>query len=203
MNYLGFYWTLPVLWAGFRELPTDPDEAAKVSKTIRYQVERVRRWVKDEKGHLLSEYVFMDKQPDRGTDVIESDIKRVLAKATKLNAQVVLVDFSIAYGWRPHSHLFASIGDQNQSVTLPPEPALIDAKWWDPIEHFRTWRQTDVAYQMTKADLKATALSTISGLKAEGATYEAIAAHLNEIGLKTVNGLAWKAENLRKFMAQR
>lgn len=38
MNYIGFYWTLPVNWAGFTTLPSDADAAAKVSCTIRYQV---------------------------------------------------------------------------------------------------------------------------------------------------------------------
>ncbi len=191
-----------MLWADFRELPSDPDEAAKVSKTIRYQVARVRRWVKNDKGHLLSEVVAMDHRPDRGSDAIEGDIRKALAKAKKLNAQLVLVDFSLAFGWRPHGPLFALIGDESKFICLPPEPETIDGKSWDPIEHFRTWRKTDADYQVAKEDLKTTALSTISSLKAEGATYAGIAAHLNEIGLKTVNGLAWKAENVRKFMAQ-
>lgn len=42
MNYIGFYWTLPVNWAGFTTLPADADEAAKGSLTIRYQVDLVR-----------------------------------------------------------------------------------------------------------------------------------------------------------------
>ena len=34
-NAVGFYWTLPVPWAGFVELPEDIDAAAKASRTIR------------------------------------------------------------------------------------------------------------------------------------------------------------------------
>jgi hypothetical protein len=41
----------------------------------------------------------------------------------------------------------------------------------------------------------------MTDLKADGASYTAIAASLNEMGLKTVNGRAWTADNVRKFMA--
>ena len=41
-NAVGFYWTLPVPWAGFTDLPKDIDAAVKASRTIRYQVQRVR-----------------------------------------------------------------------------------------------------------------------------------------------------------------
>ena len=40
---VGFYWTLPVPWAGFTDLPTDVDEAAAQSRTIRYQRDLIRR----------------------------------------------------------------------------------------------------------------------------------------------------------------
>ena len=45
-RYVGVYWTLPVNWAGFRALPLDVDAAAAASRTIRYQRERVRGWVR-------------------------------------------------------------------------------------------------------------------------------------------------------------
>ena len=67
-NYIGFYWTLPVPWAGFRDLPNDADEASGLSRTIRYQRDRVRRWVKEEKGELIDETVFLETEPDRGSD---------------------------------------------------------------------------------------------------------------------------------------
>lgn len=201
MDYLGFYWTLPVTWAGFRTLPKEADAAAKASRTIRYQVEVVRRWVKAEKGTLLREVVFMDIRPDRGTDAIRGEIGKVLAEATRRQAEVVLVDFSQAFGWRPHGPLFDMIDAAGNCVLLPPEPQVIDGKPWDPVTHFRTWREVDQAHQMAKAGQKDAALSAMTDLKAGGASYSAIAASLNDLGLKTVNGRAWTAENVRKFMA--
>lgn len=83
MNFIGLYWTLPVPWAGFVNLPDDPDAAAAASRTIRYQVERVRRWVKDQKGTLVAERVFLELQPDRGSEQIVPEIDRLLVLAEK------------------------------------------------------------------------------------------------------------------------
>ena len=58
-RFVGFYWTLPVNWAGFRELPVDVAAAAAASQTICYQRERVRRYVADEHGELIDEIAFM------------------------------------------------------------------------------------------------------------------------------------------------
>ena len=41
-NAVGFYWTLPVPWAGFTALPEKIEDAAKVSRTIRYQMQLIR-----------------------------------------------------------------------------------------------------------------------------------------------------------------
>lgn len=201
MEYLAFYWTLPVNWAGFTTLPRDADEAAKASLTIRYQVERVRRWVKDEKGTLLHEAVFMETRPDRGTEAIQQEIGKVLTEARKKSAEVILVDFSEAFGWRPHGPLFDMIRMAGNCVLLPPDPTLIDGKWWNPVDHFRAWRDVDRAHQLARGDLKENALTSMADLKAEGASYAAIATALNAWGQKTVNGRAWTADNVRKFMA--
>ena len=56
-RFLGLYWTLPVPWAGFTQLPKDVGAAAKLSRTIAYQRERVRRWVAEEGGDLVAEEV--------------------------------------------------------------------------------------------------------------------------------------------------
>lgn len=202
MKYLALYWTLPVIWAGFTALPKSADEAARASKTIRYQVERVRRWVKGEKGTLLREVVFMDTRPDRGTDAIQIEIRKLLDEATATGAEVVLVDFSQAFGWRPHGPLFDMIAAAGNCMLLLPEPELIDGRTFDPVAHFRTWREVDEAHQSEKADQKKAALSAMTHLKAQGASYAAIAARLNEAGVRTPNGRTWTADNARKFMAQ-
>ena len=46
-NAVGFYWTLPVPWAGFTSLPKAVDDAAKLSRTIRYQRDLIRRYAAD------------------------------------------------------------------------------------------------------------------------------------------------------------
>lgn len=202
MHFLAFYWTLPVKWAGFTQLPKTADDAAKASWTIRYQVERVRRWVKSEKGTLLREAVFMDTAPDRGTDAIQSEIGALLAEANKKNAELVLVDFAQAYGWRPHGPLFDMIGDAKNCVLLPPEPIRIGDEDYNPVEHFRQWREIEYLRQADKDDLKRAILSTMTNMKAEGASYAAIAIRLNDMGVTTLNGRAWTADNVRKLMAK-
>lgn len=200
MDYLAFYWTLPVNWAGFTALPKDADAAAKASKTIRYQVERVRRWVKDEKGTLLKEVVFMETRPDRGTDAIQSEMSKLLAKAKSKAATLVLVDFAQAFGWRPHGPLFDMIRTADNCTLLLPEPVLIDGKFWDPVQHFRTWREMDEAHHMAKLGIKDAALAAVADLKAKGASYATIAAQLNDRGIRTVTGREWTADNVRKFV---
>lgn len=202
MHFLAFYWTLPVKWAGFTQLPKTADEAAKASWTIRYQVERVRRWVKSEKGTLLREAVFMDTAPDRGTHAIQSEIGALLAEANKMDAELVLVDFAQAYGWRPHGPLFEMMGDAKNCVLLPPEPIRIGDEDYNPVEHFRQWREIEYLRHAEKDDLKRVILSTMTNLKAEGASYVSIAIRLNDMGVTTLNGRAWTADNVRKFMAK-
>jgi len=202
MDYLAFYWTLPVNWAGFTQLPKTADEAAKASWTIRYQVERVRRWVKGQKGRLLREAVFLETRPDRGTPFIQAEIGKLLSEAGQRNCDLVLVDFAQAFGWRPHGPLFEMIHDAPNCILLPPEPERIDDTLWDPVQHFRKWREIEAARQSEKPDLKDAALTTISGLKETGASYAAIAARLNDMGVTTLNGRRWTADNVRKFMAK-
>ena len=47
-NAVGFYWTLPVPWVRFTSLPKAVDDAAKLSRTIRYQRDLIRRYAADE-----------------------------------------------------------------------------------------------------------------------------------------------------------
>ena len=67
-NAVGFYWTLPVPWAGFTKLPKDIEEAAKASRTIRYQCELIRRYARDNGYRLVDEKVFLEIEPDRGSE---------------------------------------------------------------------------------------------------------------------------------------
>ena len=102
-----------------------------------------------------------------------------------------------------HGPLFDMIRDTDNCVLLSPEPALIDGKWWNPVEHFRACREVDYAQQTAKESLRDTALSTFSNRKADGASFAASAPKVNDMGIKAVNGRTWTLNNVRKFMAQR
>lgn len=203
MDYIGFYWTLPVPWAGFTSLPTDPDAAAKESRTIRYQVERVRRWVKDDGGQLIDEEVFLELAPDRGSEQIVPTIDQLIAKANAHKARLVLVDFSEAFQWRKHGALWDRLGDSRICVRLDPAPLLLDGKAFNPVRHFRRWRQIDEAHIAAKPELRAALIETAKSLREDGATYVAIAAQLNASGDLTPNGKDWTADNVRKLLALR
>jgi hypothetical protein len=203
LNFIGFYWTLPVPWAGFTVLPTDPDEAAKVSRTIRYQVERVRRWVKDEGGQLIREDVFLEIASDRGSEQILPVVDKLISEARKRSAQIVLVDFSEAMRWRRHGPLWDRLDQSKSCIALDPVPLLLDGKMWNPISHFRAWREIDDAHNAMKPQLKAALTETLSKLKAGGASFANIAENLNSNGVTTMNGKPWTGENVRKLLAQK
>lgn len=201
-RYVGFYWTLPVPFANFTSLPQDVDAAAGQSRTIRYQRDRVRRWVAGEKAALVAERVFLELQPDRGTDLVRPALDEAIALCTDQGADLVLVDFAAAFGWRRHSwlrdHLEASgIGVQ----ALDPAPIPIDGATFDPVEHFRTWQQAQAAFVARKPERKAALIAAIGRLPVEDMTLAEVAAHLNAEGLRTPTGKPWTRENVRKFLA--
>ncbi|MCE6968055.1 recombinase family protein [Cereibacter sphaeroides] len=200
MDYFAFYWTLPVPWAGFIELPTDADEAAKLSRTIRYQVERVRRWVAEQKGRLIDEQAYLELKPDRGTEEIEPVIDKLIARARKHGARLVLVDFSEAMNWRRHGPLWDRLDASGLVDALDPVPVLIDGKWFKPDAHFRTWRQAERLHVERKEDRRAALIDAIRALREQGLSYPVIAAELNCNGLRTPNGKPWSGANVRKLV---
>ena len=199
-NFIGFYWTLPVPWAGFRTLPKSADEAAAKSQTIRYQRDRVRSWVREENGTLFAEEVFLELQPDRGTEQIVPVIDRLLARCRAEDATLVLVDFSEAFGWRRHGPLWDRLDDETSWMALDPVPVIMDGADFDPVEHFRTWREIDHAHAGSKPDRKAAIARAIDGLGTEHATVTALAQALNTEGVRTPTGRSWTEDNLRKFL---
>lgn len=203
MDYIGFYWTLPVPWAGFTDLPKDPDAAAKASRTIRYQVERVRRWVKENDGKLIAEEVFLELAPDRGSEQIEPIINGLITKALAQDAKLVLVDFAEAFQWRKHGKLWDRLGDDTICQRLDPAPILLDGKTFDPVGHFRNWREIDAAHIAAKPELRAALIAAASAMHDDGRPYAAIASELNAAGNLTLTGRKWTADNVRKLLAQR
>lgn len=200
MDYIAFYWTLPVPWAGFTTLPDDPDAAARVSRTIRYQVERVRRWVTEQKGRLVHEEVFLELAPDRGSAEIVPIIDRVIDRARARGARVVLVDFSVAMEWRRHGPLWDRLDASGLVEALDPEPLPLDSGLLDPIAHFRMWRQLQAAFSADKDARRDAVAGVIHELRSEGMTFAAIARELNGAGVQTPTGKAWTADNVRKLL---
>jgi hypothetical protein len=199
-KFIGFYWTLPVPWAGFTDLPREVDAAAKASKTIRYQRERVRQWAKAENGTLIHEEVYMELLPDRGSEQIVPAIDKLLARCRDENATLLLVDFSQAFRWRPHGKLYDRLRDESLAITLEPEPVEVDGALFDPVGHFRSWRDLQDTFIAEKADRKAAVAAAIQNSGPENSTLASQAAALNRQGIKTPTGKRWTEDNLRKFL---
>ena len=199
-KFIGFYWTLPVPWAGFADLPESVEEATAKSKTIRYQRERVRTWVRDQKGQLIEEKAFLELSPDRGTEQILPEIERLIIKGQKEGASLVLVDFSEAFGWRRHGLLYSRLGNEKFCVCLDPVPVLIDGVEFDPVSHFRAWRQVDYARISSKPEREEQIRRVIHDLKEGHSSLTEMVETLNKDGIRTPTGKLWTDDNLRKFL---
>lgn len=200
-RYLGFYWTLPVPWAGFTQLPADADEAAAQSRTIRYQRDRVRQWVAQEKGDLIGETVFMETAPDRGNKHILPEVEKLLRRCRDEDARLVLVDFSTAFGWRSHQALWSYLRTMPERVEpLDAIPVAIGGEIFDPVAHFRQWQEANADWSEKKSERRAIAARRIPELAAEGRSNREIAEALNTEGISTVTGgRPWTKESVRKF----
>ena len=197
--YIGFYWTLPVPWAGFRRLPANVADAADASRTIRYQRERVRRHVSDDKGTLVDEIAFIDVQLDRATDLVQVELQQKAA-AHAGRATLLYVRFEEIHHWRRNAHLLHGAEQLGLAVLpLPPDPVVIDGETFDPIRHFERWREED---STTRTRLKLEAHGALRRMLAEVAEgpgrWSAICERLNGAGVRTSGGARWTAENVRK-----
>ena len=192
---IGIYWTRPVPWAGFTVLSPDVEIAARQSRTIRYQREAVRRYVKAVGGVLAYEVALLELAPDRATPESAAELAGVVARAPP-EAIFVSVEFSESRGWRPHPFLRDGL-PEGRTLALPPEPMLIDGQLFDPIRHFQGWRALEKAHSAGKAAHRAAILAALEGLP-EG--WPARAATLNAAGCRTQGGKGWTADNLRKFV---
>jgi hypothetical protein len=200
-RYVGLLWTLPVPWTGFTALPKDPEAAAQASRTIRYQRERIRRWVKDEGGTLTHEEVFLELAPDRGSTEIQSVVDHLLQRCRAEKAQLVLVEFWTAFGWRRHGPLAERLSaNRDLCILLDPAPLTSAEGHFDPVEHFRTWREVEGAHAASKADRKAELAHAIVERQEEHLSLAELARALNADGLVTPTGKPWSPDNLRKFL---
>lgn len=199
-RFVGFYWTLPVPWAQFNALPVDVDAAAEKSRSIRYQRDRVRRWVKENGGILIKEQVFLELAPDRATKHVKDAVQLLARTCREARAMVVHVNFHERHHARPHPFLRDALKESGtESFGLDPEPIVIDGSLFDPIEHFRGWRKLNDEHTSGKPAAAAKLLADIHRMRDEGDTWARVAENLNRRGLKTLNGKPWRAENARKF----
>ncbi len=200
-DFIALYWTLPVPWAGFTSLPRESEAAARASRTIAYQRERIRRWVAEEKGRLVHEEVFLELAPDRGSEHIRPTVDRLLALCRTENAKLVLVEFWSAYGWRRHGPLAERLeANADLCILLDPAPLTSADGHFDPVEHFRAWREVEGAHAGSKAERKAELAQAIAQRQEGQGTLHDLAQSLRADGYATPTGKPWTAENLRKFL---
>lgn len=199
--YVGFYWTRPAPRVGFIDIPADIDAAAAASRTIRYQRDLVRSWVKGEKGALIAEYAALDVAPDRDTDAIADDVRRAVSHALSHDATLVVVDFLANANWRPQRPMRRQLDAAGVAVQrLHPDPIHIDGKLFDPIEHFRAWQAFHAAAAASKPEAKAAITAHIGDYGPADPTFPEMAAWLNAEGYRTLTGKAWTGDNVRKFL---
>lgn len=202
---VGFYWTRPVNWVGFRTLPRDAEAAAKASRTILYQMERVRGWAREHAVRLADEVVFMDVRTDRATDGCKEALLEARLKCSDPKPLLLYVGFEEVNLWRHNPHLQrAAEGMGFEAFSLSPAPITIRGQLFDPIEHFRRWRRVD---EVGRAEIRRKAAFELERVNAafpdgEG-RYLLIADALNERGVRTVTGVPWTAEGVRKTLSRR
>ena len=200
-SYVGVYWTLPVNWAGFRDLPPAVDAAAAASRTIRYQRERVRGWVREQGGALLGEVAFMDTRTDRATDTVRDVLRRAAPAYAGKGATLLAVQFHEVHHWRHNPFLHKAAEELGLEVIgLSPDRLTIWGEVFDPARHFAAWRAEDVS---AMARLRLEAHEGLQAALAElpngNGRWQAIAGLLNGRGVRTIRGGAWTADNVRKL----
>jgi hypothetical protein len=200
-RYVGFYWTLPVLWAGFKTLPENPVEAARASKTIRYQQERARRFIDLNGGEIIAEFVFIETAPDRGTEFIRPELQKAIRFSRDNGATLLYVDFHDDSGWRNHSYLANELAGYENVEPLDLQSFPIDGKFFCPIKHFRQWRALD------KTEPAKRHRAALAGLRAAALKYagvhrrhKAISDYLNAENIPPTRAPKWTRDNVKKHL---
>lgn len=198
--FIGVYWTLPVNWAGFRDLPDNVDAAASASRTIRYQRARVWEHLRAVGDILAGEIAFMDTRTDRATDAVRDVLQRAAPKFGRV-AGLVAVQFAEVHQWRRNPYVDGAAADLGLSVLpLPPTPMVIDGKRFDPIRHFKAWRAQDkVAMARLRIDAHEALSAALAAIPVGEGRWRRVADRLNSQGSRTIQGGAWTAESVRKF----
>lgn len=202
--YVGFYWTLPVSRRPFRKDTTNVEEAARRSRTIRYQLEIIRRHVREEKGTLVGEAAFVELAVDRGTRHVEDALGKIAALCTTHAATLLYVDFSLVHHWRPHPFMVTYLTTNGvPAQPLRPDEIMLDGRRFEPLQHFRHWqRRQDSEAKVMRARARQELSSVLGRLPSEPGRWQAAADDLNSRGIPTATGRDWTAEGVRKTYAR-
>lgn len=198
--YVGFYWTLPVARRPFREDTTDVEVAARRSLTIRYQLEVIRRYVREDKGKLVGEAAFIELANDRGTEYVAAPLAKVAALCATHSATLLYVEFGKHIQWRPHYKLGRYLEDNGvPSLPLPAGKLERDGWTFDPRKHFEQWerRQRTEAHAM-RTQAREAVQAVLEELPIQRGRWQAAAVELNARGIKTTTGRAWTADGVRR-----
>lgn len=203
--FVGVYWTLPVNWAGFRDVPPDVDAAAAASRTIHYQRERIRLHVQENGGRLVAEIAFMDVRTDRATDVVRDVLRRQAGGYAGKDVTLLAVAFDAERGWRHNPFLVEAAGELGLELRLvSPDPLTIEGEHFDPARHFAAWRKQDEIAMATLSQAAHEALQQALEAVPEGrGRWRTMADWLNQQGVKTIRGGAWTSESVRKLVGRR
>jgi hypothetical protein len=204
-RFVGFYWTLPVRWAGFTQLASDAKTAAAESTTIRYQRTLIQQYVAENGDELVGEIAALETSPDRATEFMKPEIAKAKSLCQRKSAKLLWVDFG-SCGWRPHHYIQDAIGEYGlPNLALEAVPVLMQGKWFDPRDHFRTWRDSEEEERAHRKDFVLQEFE--KALAAEPDTrgrYGRIAERLNAAGVPTLGGgKEWKVDNVKKVVAAR
>ncbi len=188
-------------WAGFRDLPPDVDAAAAASRTICYQRERVRGWVRQHGGTLLGEVAFMDTRTDRATDAVRNVLRRAVPAYAGKGATLLAVQFHEVHHWRHNPFLHEAAHELRLEVIgLSPDPLNIGGQVFDPARHFAAWRTEDgSAMARLRLDAHQGLQAALAEVPDGNGRWQAIAGLLNGRGVRTIRGGRWTAENVRKL----
>lgn len=201
-NAVGFYWTLPVPWAGFAKLPDGIEEAAKASRTIRYQRALIHEFAERNGLNLVHEAAFLEIDPDRGSEFIHDALDKAAAKCRLHSASLLFVDFAGVQGWRSHEPMLEWLRRSNiVAEPIEASPIGLDGQDFDPHEHFANWRHNQREWTMNKGKRAEAAIGRILELRSLGLKNPAIAEALNAERVLSLSGKAWSADGVRKFVA--
>lgn len=198
-RYVGFYWTLPVRWAGFTNIAPDADGAARESTTIRYQRALARAYASEFNAELVDEVVFMELRPDRGTEYVRDALIAAKKSCDKHSAVLLWINFRDSTRWRAHNSMGAMMRElQIPNRDLPAEGILLDGRRFEPAEHFSEWRKRDRESSRDRTEMIALVMPIMLQQYEGDRRYRLIAEALKIRGIPTKTGKEWNEESVRK-----